>query len=155
MRIIDKSGPLNNPADRDHCLQYMVAVPLLFGSLGAEDYEDARAADPRIDVLRAKMTVRENPQFTRDYLDPEKRSVGNAVQVFFRDGSATKRVAVDYPIGHRRRRAEGIPALKCKFERNLATRIPPRNAARITAICEDQAALEATPLNEFMEMFVL
>ena len=110
-RIIDKTGPLANPADRDHCIQYMTAVGLLKGTLTAEDYEDEAAADPRLDHLRAAMEVAENTGFTRDYLDPQKRSIGNSVQVFFADGSATERVAVEYPIGHRRRRAEGIPIL--------------------------------------------
>src|SRR5215471_9196681 len=110
-RIIDKIGPLNNPADRDHCIQYMVAVALIFGRLTAEDYEDSVACDPRIDALRDKMQVVERKQFTLDYLDPEKRSIGNSVQVFFKDGSQTEPVAVEYPIGHRRRRKEGVPAL--------------------------------------------
>src|SRR3546814_7429944 len=108
VRIIDKTGPLANYADRDHCLQYMVAVPLIFGRLTADDYNDEVAADPRIDALRAKMTVSENPQFTKDYFDPEKRYIGNSVQVFFKDGSSTDLVSIDYPIGHRRRRAEEI-----------------------------------------------
>src|SRR5665213_3036205 len=111
VRIIDKTGPLANPADRDHCIQYMVAVPLIFGRLTAEDYSDAVAADPRIDALRDKMTVVENPQFTKDYFDPDKRYIGNSVQVFFKDGSATDKISIDYPIGHRKRRAEGIPVL--------------------------------------------
>jgi 2-methylcitrate dehydratase len=108
-RIIDKTGPLNNPADRDHCIQYMVAVPIIFGRLTAEDYEDAVARDPRIDLLRDKMQVVERKQFSVDYLDPAKRSIGNSVQVFFKDGTQTEPVAVEYPIGHRRRRSEGVP----------------------------------------------
>ena len=116
MRIIDKTGPLANPADRDHCIQYMVAVPLIFGRLTAEDYEDGVAADPRIDALRAKMQVRENPTFTAEYYAPDKRYIGNALQVFFKDGSASARVQVDFPIGHRKRRAEGMPVLVKKFE---------------------------------------
>src|SRR5258708_4071473 len=138
-RIIDKTGPLANPADRDHCLQYMVAVPLLKGSLTAEDYEDAVAADPRLDVLRAKMEVVENAGYTRDYLDPAKRSIGNAIQVFFADGSATERVAVEYPIGHRRRRSEGVPVLLAKFERALRSHIPAPAAESIPVLCRAAA----------------
>jgi 2-methylcitrate dehydratase len=153
-RIIDKSGPLANPADRDHCLQYMVAVPLIFGRLTADDYEDAVAADPRIDALRAKMEVRENPQFSRDYLDPEKRAIGNAVQIFFDDGTATERIAVDYPVGHRRRRAEGIPLLLDKFERSLATQFDAGQAQRISRACSDRRRLEAMPADEFVDLWV-
>jgi len=154
VRIIDKTGPLANPADRDHCLQYMVAVPLVFGRLTAEDYEDEVARDPRIDALRAKMTVAENSGFSRDYLDPDKRAIGNAVQVFFKDGSHTPRVAIDYPIGHRRRREEGIPVLVDKFERSLATRFGPEQRAAITAACAEQARLEAMPVVDFMALWV-
>jgi 2-methylcitrate dehydratase len=154
-RIIDKIGPLANPADRDHCLQYMAAVSLLKGSLGAEDYEDAAAADPRIDALRSRMEVVENPDYTRDYLDPAKRSIGNAIQVFLRDGSATERIAVEYPIGHRRRRQDGIPLLIAKFEKNLFGRIPPRPATKIFELCRDLASLESTPVNQFMDLFVV
>src|SRR5207253_212059 len=111
IRIIDKTGPLHNPADRDHCLQYMTAIGLIFGELTADHYEDRIAADPRIDASRATMLVREEKQYSRDYLDPEKRSIANAVQVFFRDGTKTDKVVVEYPLGHRRRRKEGIPAL--------------------------------------------
>ncbi len=153
-RIIDKTGPLANPADRDHCIQYMVAVPLLKGSLTAEDYEDTAAADPRIDALRAKMEIVENTDYTRDYLDPQKRSIGNAVQVFFRDGSHTERVAVEYPIGHRRRRAEGIPVLLAKFESALRGKIPAKQADAILALAADPAKLAATPVNRWMELFV-
>jgi 2-methylcitrate dehydratase len=154
VRIIDKTGPLANPADRDHCLQYMVAVPLLFGRLTADDYEDEVAHDPRLDALRAKMVVTENAGFSRDYLDPAKRAIGNAVQVSFTDGSSTERVAVDYPIGHRRRRAEGIPQLEAKFESNLATLFGARQRAAIVAACADQARLEALPVAEFMALWV-
>lgn len=154
-RIIDKTGPLANPADRDHCLQYMAAIPLLKGSLTAEDYEDSAAADPRIDALRAKMEVVENKDYTRDYLDPAKRSIGNAIQVFFRDGTATERVAVEYPIGHRRRRKEGIPVLLQKFETNLFGRIPQRPAAKILELCRTRAALEPVPVNRFLDLFAL
>lgn len=155
VRIIDKTGPLNNPADRDHCIQYMVAVPLIKGNLTAEDYEDHVASDPRIDALRAKMEVVENKQFTKDYLDPAKRSIGNSVQVFFKDGSQTNKVAVEYPIGHRRRRQEGIPVLQAKFERNLATRLSPKNCAKVTEACADQTRLEKMAVNEFMELLVV
>ena len=155
MRIINKTGPLDNPADRDHCIQYMVAVPLLKGSLTAADYEDEAAADPRIDPLRARMIVQENERFSRDYLDPAKRSIGNAVQVFFKDGTATDRVEVEYPIGHRRRRAEGIPLLLDKFQRNIATRLSPRQCEQIFHLCTDQERLAATPVNEFMDLWVV
>jgi 2-methylcitrate dehydratase len=155
IRIISKTGPLYNPADRDHCLQYMVAVPLIHGALTADHYEDAVAADPRIDALREKMVVREDERFTREYLDPDKRSIGNAVQVFFRDGSSTDLVAVDYPIGHRRRRAEGIPVLEAKFLDALRTRFPKAQAQRIHDLCLDAEALAATPVNRFMDHFVI
>jgi 2-methylcitrate dehydratase len=154
LRIIDKSGPLYNPADRDHCIQYMTAVGLIFGELTADHYEDTVARDPRIDELRAKMTCVENPQYSKDYLDPEKRSIANAVQVFFTDGSSTAKIAVEYPIGHRRRRAEGIPLLVKKFESNLASRFPPEQCAKILRLCGDSAELDATPVNEFTDMFV-
>jgi 2-methylcitrate dehydratase len=153
-RIIDKSGPLDNPADRDHCIQYMVAVPLIQGTLTAEDYEDAVAANPRIDALRVKMEVVENADFTRDYLDPEKRSIGNAIQVFFNDGSATERVAVEYPIGHRRRRAEGIPILEEKFERNLRGRIPARRADEVLEILHGKD-LDSTSVSELMDLLTI
>jgi 2-methylcitrate dehydratase len=155
VRIIDKTGPLNNPADRDHCLQYMVAVPLLKGSLTADDYEDAVAADPRIDALRAKMEVKENTGFTRDYLDPQKRSIGNAIQIFFRDGSSTERVAVEYPVGHRRRRQEGIPLLVEKFEKNLRAKIFTQKSDEILKLCHSQQQLEKIPVQKFMELFAV
>jgi 2-methylcitrate dehydratase len=151
--IIDKTGPLANPADRDHCLQYMVAVPLLLGRLTAEDYEDEIARDPRIDALRDKMVVKENAEFSRDYLDPEKRAIGNAVQVSFADGTHTERVAIDYPIGHRRRRAEGIPELVAKFERNLATLFDAKQRAAIQAACADQDRFEALLVEDFMALW--
>jgi 2-methylcitrate dehydratase len=154
MRIIDKTGPLANPADRDHCLQYMVAVPLIFGRLTADDYEDEVAADPRIDALRAKMVVSENRDFSRDYLDPDKRAIGNALQVFFKDGTSTSRVAIEYPVGHRRRRSEGIPLLLAKFRQNLATQLHTAQMARIEAACADQAELEALPVDEFVSLWV-
>jgi 2-methylcitrate dehydratase PrpD len=154
-RIIHKTGPLNNPADRDHCLQYMVAVALLKGDLTAEDYEDAAAGDPRIDALRSKTEVVQNDQFTRDYLDPEKRSIGNAVQVRFRDGTATERVAVEYPIGHRRRRAEGLPLLWAKFERNVRSRLSGGQAETLLALFRDSSPLEEMSLCALMEQLQL
>ena len=154
-RIIDKTGPLANPADRDHCIQYMVAVPLIHGALTAADYEDSAAADPRIDALRAKMEVIENETFTKDYLDPEKRSIGNAIQVFFRDGSSTERVAVEYPVGHRRRRQEGIPLLVKKFDAALRSRIPARQADRISRLFADPSTLDQTTVDRFMDLFAL
>jgi len=154
-RIIDKTGPLDNPADRDHCLQYMIAVPLIFGRLTASDYEDGVASDPRIDTLRKKMEVIENQQFTVDYLDPAKRSIGNSVQIFFADGTQTERVVVDYPVGHRRRREEGIPLLLEKFERNLRGRIAPRRASAILELCREPQRLGSTPVHQFMDLFVV
>ncbi len=155
VRIIDKTGPLSNPADRDHCIQYMVAVPLIKGNLTAEDYEDDVAGDPRVDALREKMEVKENKKFTRDYLDPQKRSIGNALQVFFEDGSRTQRVQVDYPVGHRRRREEGIPLLRDKFERNIAMRLPADHCQQVLRLCDDQDRLESTPVHEFVELWVV
>ena len=153
MRIIDKTGPLSNYADRDHCLQYMVAVPLLLGRLEAADYTDAIAADPRIDALRAKMVVSENPRFTRDYFDPDKRYIGNSVQVFFRDGTDTGEVSIDYPIGHRKRRAEGIPVLMQKFERAIRGRLPAARADRLMALANNPQALESLAVTEFIGLF--
>lgn len=155
MRIINKHGPLHNPADRDHCLQYMVAVPLIFGSLTADHYEDDVARDPRIDALREKMAVVEEPRYSADYLAPDKRSIANAVQVFFRDGSATEKVAVEYPVGHRRRRAEGIPLLLGKFRDTLGARFPPHQAESIYDLCQDTRRLQATPVNALMDMMVI
>ncbi len=155
IRIISKEGRLDNPADRDHCLQYMTAVALLRGNLEAEDYEDDAAADPRIDALREKMVVTEDERYSREYHDPEKRSIANAVQVFFRDGTSTEKVAVEYPIGHRRRREEGIPVLEKKFEHALATRFPRRRVRQIFDLCRDGVRLEATPVHEFMDMLVI
>ncbi len=154
VRIIDKTGPLDNPADRDHCLQYMVAVPLIFGRLTADDYEDAVAEDPRIDALREKMTVSENEQFSVDYLDPEKRAIGNAIQIFFNDGTQTERTAVDYPVGHRRRRDEGIPLLLEKYERSLNTHFDGAHVSRILESCNDRVRLESMPVHEFMDLWV-
>ncbi|HEX7079991.1 MAG TPA: bifunctional 2-methylcitrate dehydratase/aconitate hydratase [Gammaproteobacteria bacterium] len=152
-RIIDKTGPLANPADRDHCLQYMVAIALIHGDLTADHYEDAAAADPRVDALRAAMKVVENPQFSADYLDPDKRAIGNAVQVTFADGTRTARVAVEYPLGHRRRRAEGIPLLLEKFARNIRTCFDAASAERIEAAFADRERLEAMPVEAFMGLW--
>jgi 2-methylcitrate dehydratase len=151
IRIISKTGPLHNYADRDHCLQYMVAIGLLHGDLNADHYTDAAAADPRIDVLREKMTVREEPRFTRDYLDPDKRSIANAVQVHFKDGTGTGKIEIEYPIGHVRRRAEGKPFLIEKARRNFTTRLPPERADQIVQLCLDRRRLEATDVPGFME----
>jgi 2-methylcitrate dehydratase len=155
IRIIDKKGPLSNPADRDHCIQYMVAVGLIKGNLTAADYEDAVARDPRIDALRAKMLCVESKQYSRDYLDPKKRSIANQLQIFFRDGTKTRKVAVEYPIGHRRRRQEGIPLLEAKFRNNLARRFPKERRDAILELFRDQRRLEATPVREFMDLFVV
>ena len=153
IRIIDKQGPLDNPADRDHCIQYMVAVPLIFGQLTAADYEDDVASDPRIDALRAKIRCVEDPQFTADYHDPDKRSIANGLTVTFTDGSALDEVLVEYPIGHRRRRAEGIPLLEAKFRTNLARRFDPAQQQRILEVSLDQAALERMPVDAYMDLF--
>jgi 2-methylcitrate dehydratase len=155
IRIIDKTGPLANPADRDHCIQYMTAIGLLKGNLTAADYEDDVASDPRVDALRGKMVCVENRQWSRDYLDPSKRSIANAVQVFFRDGSKTANVAVEYPIGHRRRRKEGMPLLEAKFRTNLARRFAAKQQAAILAACRDQRRLEAMPVHEFVDLLAV
>jgi 2-methylcitrate dehydratase PrpD len=154
LRIIDKTGPLHNPADRDHCLQYMTAIGLIFGALTADHYENATAADPRIDALRAKMVVREDPRYTREYLEPDKRAIANAVQIFFLDSSATEKVEVEYPVGHRRRRAEGIPLLVKKFQANAETCYPPERVAKILALFEDVKRLEQMAVDEFVETFL-
>ena len=155
IRIIDKKGPLANPADRDHCIQYMVAVPLLFGHLTGADYEDDVAADPRIDALREKIVCVEDPQFTKDYHDPNKRSIANALTVELKDGSKLKEVVVEYPVGHMRRRAEGIPLLVEKFMTNLARRFPRKQQEAILAVSLDQTALEAIPVHEYVDMYVI
>jgi len=154
VRIIDKTGPLDNPADRDHCIQYMVAVPLIFGRLQASDYDGEVARDVRIDALRKRMQVVENPQFTHDYYDPARRYIGNAIQVFFRDGSCTRRVAVDYPIGHRLRRAEGLPLLKAKFEAGVRGHFGSAQAEKIVRTFFDRSALEAMPVSDMMSALV-
>lgn len=150
IRIISKEGPLYNPADRDHCLQYMVAIALLKGGLTAEDYEEAAALDPRVDALRAKMQVREVPDFSRDYLDPEKRSIANAIQVFFKDGSVSERIQVDYPVGHRRRRQEGAPLLLEKFKRSLLTQFSPEKTEALTSLALDAPRLDRMRVKDFM-----
>jgi 2-methylcitrate dehydratase len=155
IRIIDKKGPLDNPADRDHCIQYMVAVPLIHGRLTAADYEDDVAHDPRIDALRDKMECVEDKQFSKDYHDPEKRSIANGIQIVFKDGTRTGEVVVEYPIGHRRRRTEGIPVLEAKFKTNLARRFPLKQSRAILELCQDQKRLEATPVHEFVDLFVI
>ena len=152
VRIIDKTGPLANPADRDHCIQYMTAVPLIFGRLVASDYDDAVANDPRIDRLRARMRVVENPQFTQDYYDAEKRYIGNAVQVTFNDGTRTERIEVNYPIGHRRRRAEGLPILEEKFRTSLAPRLGAERLTKLNDLCRDAERLQATAVDEFLPL---
>jgi 2-methylcitrate dehydratase len=154
VRIIDKTGPLANPADRDHCIQYMVAIALIFGRLTAEDYEDKIAQDPRVDALRAAMVVRENTTFTEEYYAADKRYIGNAVQVFFKDGSSTKRVAIDYPIGHRKRRTQGMPILVKKFEAAVAGHFPPKQAELIKATFADAGKLDAMPVQELMAALV-
>ena len=154
IRIIDKKGPLNNPADRDHCIQYMVAVPLIFGRLTAADYEDAIASDPRIDALRARMETEEVPQFTLDYHDPEKRSIANSVVIELADGSVMEET-VEYPIGHRRRRADGIPLLEAKFRRNLTRRFPSSQQDRILDSSLDTAILSNMPVHEYVDLYVI
>ncbi len=155
IRIIDKKGPLNNPADRDHCIQYMVAVPLIFGRLTAGDYEDSIAHDPRIDTLRDKIVCVEDKQFTRDYHDPDKRSIANALTVEFNDGKKLKEIAVEYPIGHKRRRKEGIPVLVEKFKTNLARRFPVKQQKTILNVSLDQKKLEAMAVNEYVDLYVI
>jgi len=155
VRIIDKTGPLDNPADRDHCIQYMVAVPMIFGRLTAADYEDNIANDPRIDALREKMEVRENESFTKDYFDPDKRYIGNAVQVFFNDGSSTDRIAVDFPIGHRERREEGIPVLKQKFVDSVSPKLAANQWETLDALCADREKLADTAVDDFMALLVV
>jgi 2-methylcitrate dehydratase len=155
IRIIDKKGPLNNPADRDHCIQYMVAVPLIYGRLTAADYEDEIARDPRIDALRAKMVCVEDKKFTRDYHEPSKRSIANGLTVEFNDGNKLKEVVVEYPIGHKRRRKEGMPVLVEKFKTNLARRFPPKQQKAILDLCMDAPRLEKTPVRDFVDLMVI
>jgi 2-methylcitrate dehydratase len=155
VRIISKTGPLYNPADRDHCIQYIVAIGLIFGELTADHYEDAVAADRRIDRLRSRMEVVEDKGYSRDYLDPEKRSIANAVQVFFTDGSSTEKVEVEYPLGHRRRRSEGIPLLLRKCRDNLSSRLAPERVDFLMELFGDRKRLAETPADTFMEYFIV
>jgi 2-methylcitrate dehydratase len=155
VRIIDKQGPLANPADRDHCIQYMVAVPLLFGRLTAADYEDDIAADPRIDALRARIFCKEDPAFTADYLDADKRSIANGLTVRLKDGRVLDEIVVEYPVGHRRRRQEGLPLLEAKFRRNLARRYDERRQQAILNASLHRAKLEAMPVNEYVDLYVI
>lgn len=156
LRIINKVGPLSNPADRDHCLQYMTAVALGFGSLTADHYEDSfHSAHPIIDELREKMEIHEEPRYTNEYLEPNKRSIANSIKIWFKDGSCTDRIEVEYPVGHRRRRQEGIPLLEQKFKANLATCFPSHRCEEIFTLCKDQQALEKTPVHDFMSLLVI
>ncbi|MFL2526211.1 MAG: bifunctional 2-methylcitrate dehydratase/aconitate hydratase [Candidatus Azotimanducaceae bacterium] len=155
IRIISKTGQLNNPADRDHCLQYMTAIGLLKGNLVAEDYEDDVASDPRVDQLRELMEIEENQRFSQEYHEPDKRSIANAIQIFYKDGTTSDQVTVEYPIGHRRRREEGIPILEDKFARNLAVRFPQGKVKEIFEMCVDLDRLIDTPVNEFMDKLVI
>jgi 2-methylcitrate dehydratase len=154
VRIIDKTGPLANPADRDHCIQYMVAIPLLFGRLTAADYEDQIANDPRVDVLRGKMQVKENATFTKEYYSADKRYIGNAVQVYFKDGTATQRIQVDFPIGHRKRRGEGMPVLVQKFESSVAEHFAPKQTEIIKAMFADRKSLGQMAVSDFVAKLV-
>jgi 2-methylcitrate dehydratase len=155
IRIIDKRGPLNNPADRDHCVQYMIAVPLIFGRLTAADYEDDIASDARIDDLRAKITCVEDKTFTRDYHDPEKRSIPNGLTLRFKDGTVLPEVMVEYPIGHKRRRAEGIPLLEAKFRTNLNRRFAPAQQQAILDVSLDQGRLEGMSVPDYVDLYVV
>ena len=155
LRIIDKKGPLVNAADRDHCIQYMVAVSLIFGRLTAADYEDNLASDLRIDALREKIVCLEDPQLTVDYHDPQKRSIANGLIVEFQDGNKLDEIAIEYPLGHKRRRAEGIPLLEEKFKTNLGRRFPAKQQKAILKASLDQKALEAMPVNEYVDLFVI
>lgn len=155
VRIISKSGPLHNPADRDHCLQYMTAIGLIFGELTADHYSDAVAANPRIDSLRERMEVREEARYSRDYLDPEKRSIANAVQVFFSDGSCTERVEVEYPLGHRRRRDEALPLLVEKARKNMSTCLTAERTEALISLCLDRKRLATGAADEFMALLAI
>ena len=154
IRIISKEGKLNNPADRDHCLQYMTAIGLLKGALVAEDYEDNVASDNRIDTLREKMIIEEDKRYTKEYLEADKRSIANAIQVFFKDGSSTEKIEVEYPLGHRRRRDEGIPVLIDKFKNNLNTIFSSSRSEDILKLCLDENKLQSTSIIEFMDLFI-
>jgi 2-methylcitrate dehydratase len=152
MGIMDKTGPLHNPADRDHCAQYVIAVGLIFGRLDARDFEDAVASDPRIDALRGKTTISENPAYSEGFYDPQRRTSANAIQVFFKDGTHTPQVEVEYPAGHPRRRAEFLPTLQSKVRSSLARRYVPKRQAEIQALYDDSRQLEATPVDRFVDL---
>ena len=154
IRIISKEGALNNPADRDHCIQYMTAIGLLKGDLVAEDYEDDVASDPRIDELRSKMVIKEDERYTKEYLEEDKRSIANAIVIHFKDGSSTEKVEVEYPIGHRRRREQGIPLLIEKFKANLSTQFSENRTKEILSLCEDQSTLENSSVIDFMNLMI-
>ena len=154
IRIISKEGTLNNPADRDHCIQYMTAIGLLKGDLVAEDYEDDVASDPRIDELRSKMVIKEDERYTKEYLEEDKRSIANAIMIHFKDGSSTEKVEVEYPIGHRRRREQGIPLLIEKFKANLSTQFSENRTKEILSLCEDQSTLENSSVIDFMNLMI-
>ncbi len=154
IRIISKEGTLNNPADRDHCIQYMTAIGLLKGDLVAEDYEDDVASDPRIDELRGKMVIQEDERYTKEYLEEDKRSIANAIMIHFKDGSSTEKVEVEYPIGHRRRREQGIPLLIEKFKANLSTQFSENRTKEILSLCEDQSTLENSSVIDFMNLMI-
>ena len=154
MRIINKTGPLYNVADRDHCLQYMVAIGLIYGKLAAEDYHDEIASDPRIDALRAKMEVEENPAFTQSYYEPSQRAIPNAVQVFFKDGTATSLITVEYPLGHRLRRKAALPALEQKFYQNISGHYSAEQIKQLMATMQDPNKLLAYNVPEFMQMWI-
>ena len=154
-RIIDKEGPLHNPADRDHCLQYITAIGLLFGDIVADHYEDETALDPRVDGLRNKMVVVENKQYSLDYLDPHKRSIANAVQIHFKDGTSTDVVECEYPLGHRFRRDEAIPQINRKFSSNIQTHYSQKQMKNIQEVCLNAENLSNMPVNEFMDLFVI
>ena len=153
LRIIDKRGPLTSPADRDHCLQYMVAVALLHGDLRSEHYRDPAAADPRIDRLRQRTTVREEPRYTQEYLDPDRRAIGNRVQVRFTDGSATPAVEVRYPLGHPRRRGEALPRLRAKFAAGINARFQPPGAAAIARLWDEPQRTDRLPVDQLIDCF--
>lgn len=155
VRIIDKQGPLQNPADRDHCIQYMVAIPLIFGRLTASDYEDSIAQDSRIDTLRAKMHCHEDPEFTQDYHDPDKRSITNGLTITLKDGQTLSEVVIEYPVGHKRRRPEGMPLLLKKFRTNLARQFPEAQQLRILSASLDKPLFKNMPVNEFLDLWVI
>lgn len=155
IRIIDKKGPLYNPADRDHCLQYITAIGLIYGELTADHYEEETAQNPAIDRLRDRMIVKEDKRYTEDYLDPKKRSIANCVQIFFKDGTMTDRIEIEYPLGHRRRRQEGIPLLEKKWVYHLKTRFPQKQVDQIVSLCQNPNQLKTTTVPTFMDLFVI